>query len=116
MQRQQEQVRAKLSEEGSEGKNGTMNVLFSAPASKTNCIIGCIAEKTTAMCNCWPPELPFVYTGDDNATEVSLKWCDWREKPQTDRWKEKPNHLTWFQWCFSAHEDECNKKCKPDCR
>lgn len=88
-------------------------------------ILTCISRKTIATCNCWPPELPFLYTGSsDNGTVNgttansmnSLHWCDWREKPPIVNASDKPNHLTWFQYCFNTHEEACNAACKPDCR
>ena len=96
--------------------NQSINLLYSAPASKANCIIGCVANKTMSTCNCWPPELPFLYTDFENSTRQSLKWCDWRHTPPIDNWRDKPHDLTWFQYCFSVHEEECNKECKADCR
>ncbi|UXI15550.1 hypothetical protein NH340_JMT01493 [Sarcoptes scabiei] len=94
----------------------SMNILFRAPASKSNCVIGCLARKTIEKCNCWPPELPFFYNPNLNASENNLKWCDWREKPPIKDWKVKENNLTWFQFCFNLHEDACNQQCKADCR
>lgn len=62
-------------EQGQSSANkSSSNILFSAPSSKNNCIIGCIAKKTIETCNCWPPELPFLYTGQDNLSVNSLKW------------------------------------------
>lgn len=97
-------------------QNETINLLLSTPASKANCIMGCIAKQTIKTCNCFPPELPFFFTGTSNASENVLKWCDWRERPPISNWKDKPSHLTWFQFCFNVHEEACNKECKADCR
>ncbi|KAH9521784.1 amiloride-sensitive sodium channel [Dermatophagoides farinae] len=92
------------------------NLLFRAPASKANCVIGCMARKTIETCNCWPPELPFLFNAQLNASENQLKWCDWREKPPIKKWQDKSSNQTWFQYCFNKHEDECNSHCKSDCR
>ena len=93
------------------------NLLFREPSSKANCVIGCMARKTIETCNCWPPELPFLFNPELNASENHLKWCDWREKPPIKKWLDHklPNE-TWFQYCFNKHEDECNGQCKADCR
>lgn len=96
--------------------NESVNIFLSTPSSKENCIIGCIARKTIVTCNCWPPELPFLYTESSNASENMLKWCDWRERPAIANWKDKPGNMTWFQYCFSIHENDCNQECKSDCR
>ena len=96
--------------------NKSDDILFSTPTSKGNCIIGCIGEKTIQLCNCWPPELPFLYTGLNNESIKMLKWCDWRERPPIENWQDKPASLTWFQYCFNVHETECNHVCKSDCR
>ncbi|OTF82393.1 hypothetical protein BLA29_008536, partial [Euroglyphus maynei] len=96
------------------------NLLFREPSSKANCVIGCMARKTIRSCNCWPPELPFLFNVQLNATENQLKWCDWREKPPIRNWslllEQKLSNETWFQYCFNKHEDECNEQCKSDCR
>ncbi len=90
------------------------NEFLHNPLSKDNCIIGCMAQNTMDKCNCWPPELPFMKGSVENSQENRMKWCDWDLTPESHL--VKPENASWFQFCFSANENGCNKKCKADCR
>ena len=83
------------------------------PLSKENCIIGCMAQNTMDKCNCWPPELPFMKGSFEESEENTMKWCDWDSNFDT---QSKPTNTTWFQYCFTIHEDQCKSKCNVDCR
>jgi hypothetical protein len=91
-----------------------INEYLHHPLSRNTCIIGCMAQKTMDKCNCWPPELPFMKGSVADSQENRMKWCDWDSSPTTH--SVKPENMTWFQFCFSANENGCNKKCKTDCR
>lgn len=95
--------------------NTSENEYLHFPLSRENCIIGCMGSGTMERCDCWPPELPFMKGSDLNAPENKMKWCDWNVGPQI-KGVQKPENSTWFRYCFSEHEKECNKKCKLDCK
>ncbi len=91
-----------------------INEYLHHPLSRGNCVVGCMAQKTMDKCNCWPPELPFIKGTVEDSQENKMKWCNWDSNPTTDLIK--PENMSWFQFCFSANENGCNKKCKSDCR
>ncbi|XP_054152493.1 uncharacterized protein LOC128951269 [Oppia nitens] len=81
-------------------------------SSKENCIIGCMAQNTMDKCQCWPPELPFMRGTVADSQENSMNWCDWEtDFPDLS----KPADITWFQYCFTVHEQQCKSKCNSDC-
>ena len=90
-----------------------VNEYLHHPLSRENCIIGCMAQNTIDKCNCWPPELPFMRGSITDAQENKMKWCNW--DANFDKLT-KPANMTWFEFCFTMNEDQCNDKCKYDCR
>ncbi|XP_054154245.1 acid-sensing ion channel 1C-like [Oppia nitens] len=93
------------------------NEYLNHPLSRENCIIGCMAQNTMDKCNCWPPELPFLKGSAVEAIENSMKWCDWNTGPQLiskEAIAKKAND-SWFKFCFTEHEKQCNDRCKLDC-
>ena len=78
--------------------------------SRETCIMNCMAEKTVQMCNCWPPELPYIYS---NSSEEQLKWCEWRDGSNIQA--NQSSNVNWFRFCFGNNEDECKRHCKTQC-
>lgn len=95
------------------------------PLSQSDCIIGCMARKAMQLCDCWPPELPFIGGWPQEAPENAMKWCDW-ERPNNiwnkennrfdEYWKMLKENKTSFQYCLAQHEDLCTRQCPPSCR
>lgn len=80
--------------------------------TRETCIINCLAERTVEQCKCWPPELPYVVNAN---TSDGLKWCSWLDGINIDPTVNKTDNLSWFRFCFSRNEPECNQKCKKQC-
>jgi hypothetical protein len=94
--------------------NQNINQYLHNPLSRENCIIGCMAQRTMNLCECWPPELPFIKGSLEDSQENQMKWCDWDAINITK--SDKPNNMTWFQYCFSVNEKKCTIGCRYDCR
>ena len=89
------------------------------PLSKTDCIIGCMAERSMNICECWPPEVPFIRNPYDFRVN-KMKWCDWTVLNEDAKLikvfqEEKDSNKSAFNSCFSMHQNECGKKCKNNC-
>lgn len=97
-----------------EDSDEDINEYLYHPLSKENCLIGCMAQKTMNSCLCWPPELPFVTGSDPEAEENQMKLCDWNVGP-TEGNITKPENTSWFRFCFTQNEQQCNQNCKSDC-
>jgi len=94
-------------------ENQNINPYLHNQFSRENCIIGCMAQNTMDICECWPPELPFIRGSVEDSQENQMKWCDWDAINIIEA--NKPDNMTWFQYCFSIHEKKCSAKCKYDC-
>lgn len=84
------------------------------PLSKDDCKIGCLANHTLTVCNCWPPELPFI-TGFSNPTRkgynlTGMNACDW-----TNMTTKTETASQVFTRCFAGQETTCEKNCMKDC-
>jgi len=94
--------------------NQNINQYLNSQLSRENCIIGCMAKRTMDVCECWPPELPFIRGSHEDSQENQMKWCDWEAINVTKSYK--PDNMTWFQYCFSVNEKKCTAQCRHDCR
>lgn len=90
------------------------DMIYKYPLSKEDCIVGCMGINTVRRCQCWPPELPFVQA---EKSKNVINWCDWDTADGFFNMTEKDGEVvSWFSYCFSAHEDFCNSFCKLDCK
>ena len=106
-------------------KNST-NQYLDNPLSKMDCTLGCMAKKTMDLCNCWPPEIPFI-KGDDRVN--NMKWCNWDvlDNNQTiKKWIDSSTkgmdgsdnwfkNKTSFNVCFADYEKRCGQSCVNNC-
>lgn len=84
--------------------------------TRETCIMNCMATKTIDLCQCWPPELPFIVADSGNGTaQHQYKWCSWRDGVNIRPRVNKTDNLSWFGFCFANNEKDCNKKCKKQC-
>lgn len=82
--------------------------------TRETCIMNCLADKTVELCQCWPPELPYIYS---NSSEERLKWCNWRDGHNivTTNSNASIENVNWFRFCFGNNEAECRERCKTQC-
>lgn len=92
------------------------NPLYEYPLSKADCIIGCMSKNTLRKCNCWPPEVPYIYGHVSALKKDQIKWCDWDTETGLNITSKNNETISWFNYCFTTHEEFCQSKCKPECK